>query len=86
MSNIVRRKTVNVRVGNINIGSDYPVVVQSMTNTDTEDIISTVNQIANLYKSGSEIVRLTVNTIQAGQSIREIKQRLCDMGINVPLV
>lgn len=86
MSNIKRRKTVNVKVGNITIGSDHPIVVQSMTNTDTEDVLATVNQVVDLYKTGSEIVRLTVNTIEAGRKIEEIRKRLWDMGINVPLV
>ncbi|MFN8770651.1 MAG: flavodoxin-dependent (E)-4-hydroxy-3-methylbut-2-enyl-diphosphate synthase [Neisseriaceae bacterium] len=81
-----RRKTINVKVGNIYIGSDYPIVVQSMTNTDTEDTIATTNQIAELYKAGSEIVRITVNTTVAGSKIREIKERLKDMGLNVPIV
>lgn len=83
---INRRKTVNVKVGNVYIGSDHPIVVQSMTNTDTEDVIATTNQIAELYKSGSEIVRITVNTTVAGSKVREVKQRLNDMGLNVPLV
>lgn len=82
----MRRTTVNVKVGNIMIGSDYPIVIQSMTNTDTENIETTVTQIAELYKAGSEIVRVTVNTIEAGQKIAEIKQRLLDMGIDVPIV
>jgi len=86
MNVIKRRKTFNVKVGNVCIGSDHPVVVQSMTNTDTEDVPSTVNQVTELHKAGSELVRLTVNTIQAGSKVREIKQRLLDLGINVPLV
>lgn len=85
-SNIIKRKTVPVTVGNIKIGSDYPIVIQSMTNTDTEDVISTVNQVKELYLAGSEIVRITVNTIEAGAKVPEIKQRLLDMGVNVPLV
>lgn len=83
---IIRRKTVNVRIANITIGSDHPIVVQSMTNTDTEDVASTVEQITQLYLAGSEIVRLTVNTLAAGSKIREIKQRLLDAGVNVPIV
>jgi (E)-4-hydroxy-3-methylbut-2-enyl-diphosphate synthase len=84
---IKRRETENVKIGErIFIGSDFPVVVQSMTNTDTEDVIATVNQIAELNKAGSEIVRITVNTLAAGSKVREIKQRLLDMGLNVPLV
>ncbi|MCC2645727.1 MAG: ispG, partial [Burkholderiales bacterium] len=86
MTYIKRRKSVNVKIGNVTIGSDHPVAVQSMTNTDTEDVKSTVEQVAQLYKAGSEIVRLTVNTLEAGSKIREIKQRLWDMGINVPIV
>jgi (E)-4-hydroxy-3-methylbut-2-enyl-diphosphate synthase len=83
---INRRKTYNVKIGDIFIGSDYPIVIQSMTNTDTEDIIATVNQVVDLYKAGSEVVRLTVNTIKAGMAIKEIKLRLLDQGLNVPLV
>ena len=86
MSNITRRKTLNVKVGNVVIGSDNPIVVQSMTNTDTEDVTSTVEQVVQLHKAGSEIVRLTVNTLAAGSKIKEIKQRLWDLGVNVPLV
>lgn len=86
MSGIIRRETIGVKVGNVHMGSNYPVVVQSMTNTDTEDVLSTVKQTAELYKAGSEIVRLTVNTIEAGKKIKEIKMRLLDMGISVPLV
>ena len=86
MLDIRRRKTVNVKVGKITIGSDYPVVVQSMTDTDTEDIDKTVQQIIELYKSGSEIVRLTVNTLNAGANIRPIKEKLLAMGIDIPLV
>jgi len=86
MTNIKRRKTVNVKVGNVTIGSDHPIVVQSMTNTDTEDVKSTVEQVVQLHQAGSEIVRLTVNTLAAGSKIKEIKQRLWDMGVNVPIV
>lgn len=87
---IVRRKTQNVQVGEglgaIWIGSDHPIVVQSMTNTDTEDALATAIQVADLVRAGSEVVRVTVNTTLAGKTIKEIKQRLNDMGINVPLV
>lgn len=86
MTSISRRKTVNVKVGNISIGSDYPIVVQSMTNTNTEDVAATVEQIVQLHKAGSEIVRITVNTLDSGSKIKEIKHRLWDMGVNVPLV
>ena len=83
---IVRHKTHSVKVGNIYVGSSYPVVVQSMTNTDTEDALATAIQVADLARAGSEIVRITVNTIEAGRKVREIKQRLNDMGIDVPIV
>lgn len=81
-----RRITYSCKVADINVGSDFPVVVQSMTNTDTEDALATAIQVAQLHKAGSEIVRLTVNTIKAGNNIKEIKHRLADMGVNVPLV
>lgn len=83
---LARRKTFNCKVGNIWVGSNYPVVVQSMTNTDTEDALGSAIQIADLVRAGSEIVRVTVNTVEAGNKIREIKQRLADMSINVPIV
>ena len=67
-----RRKTFNVKIGNIYVGSDYPVVVQSMTNTDTESALETAIQVADLARAGSEVVRLTVNTIKAGSKIKEI--------------
>lgn len=82
----MRRKTQNVKIGNIWVGSDRPIVVQSMTNTDTEDALATAIQCADLARAGSEIVRITVNTLEAGRKVREIKERLLDMGINVPIV
>jgi (E)-4-hydroxy-3-methylbut-2-enyl-diphosphate synthase len=81
-----RRKTHSVKIGDIYVGGNYPVVVQSMTNTDTEDALATAIQVADLARAGSEVVRLTVNTIAAGRKIREIKERLEQMGITVPLV
>lgn len=86
MSMLKRHKTFNAKIGNIYVGSSYPVVVQSMTNTDTEDALATAIQIAELARAGSEIVRVTVNTVEAGKKIKEIKDRLADMGINVPIV
>ena len=65
MANIQRRKTVTCTVGNIRVGSDAPIVVQSMTNTDTADIASTVTQVAALARAGSELVRVTVNNEEA---------------------
>lgn len=83
---IARRKTFSSKIGHIYVGSDHPIVVQSMTNTDTEDALGTAIQVADLARAGSEVVRITVNTIEAGAKVREISQRLADMGLNVPLV
>lgn len=81
-----RHHTLTTTVGNVKIGSNHPIVVQSMTNTDTENALETAIQIADLVRAGSEIVRITVNTIAAGSKVREISERLLDMGITVPLV
>lgn len=86
MFNIKRRKSLTTQIGDIYMGSSHPIVVQSMTNTDTEDVIATVAQTIELVKAGSEMVRLTVNTSNAGSKIREIKERLLDLGYNVPLI
>lgn len=87
MSHIItRHKTVPVQVGNVIIGGDAPVVVQSMTNTDTEDAVRTANQIAELAKAGSELVRITVNTREAAAAVPDIRTRLDNMGIDVPIV
>lgn len=82
----MRRETYQVKVGDVFVGSQHPIVVQSMTNTDTEDALATAIQIAELARAGSEVVRITVNTIESGNKIKEIKSRLSDMGINVPIV
>lgn len=82
----VRRKTYQVKIEQIVIGSDAPVRVQSMTNTDTADAELTANQVKALADAGSELVRITVNTPQAAAKVAEIRQRLNDMGCNVPLV
>ena len=81
-----RKKTVAVRVGNITVGGGQPVVVQSMTNTDTADAKSTAEQVAELYLAGSEVVRITVNTQEAAAAVPEIRQRLSDRGLPVPIV
>ncbi len=81
-----RRKTVTSWIGNVPMGSDHPVVVQSMTNTDTADAQATAEQSAALAKAGSEIVRITVNNKEAAKAVPEIKERLNDMGYPVPLV
>jgi len=84
--NIARRPTRQVRVGHVIVGSEAPVVVQSMTNTDTADAIATVEQVYQLSQAGSELVRITVNSPEAASRVAEIRQRLDDMGCNVPLV
>jgi (E)-4-hydroxy-3-methylbut-2-enyl-diphosphate synthase len=83
---IKRHPTRAVNVGGVMLGSDYPVVVQSMTNTDTADIEASVRQVAELARAGSELVRLTVNTEEAARAIPVIRDRLSAMGSSVPLV
>ena len=82
----VRRVSPTVDVGGVLIGSEHPVVVQSMTNTDTEDIRSTATQIAELARAGSELVRITVNTENAAASVAGIMERLEMMSCNVPVI
>jgi (E)-4-hydroxy-3-methylbut-2-enyl-diphosphate synthase len=81
-----RRKSVPVRVGGVQVGGDAPIVVQSMTNTDTADAAATARQVADLATAGSELVRITVNTHEAAQAVPEIARRLADEGVSVPLV
>jgi (E)-4-hydroxy-3-methylbut-2-enyl-diphosphate synthase len=81
-----RHKTVPVRIGPVTVGGDAPVVVQSMTNTDTADIMRTVVQVAELARAGSERVRVTVNNRAAAAAVPEIRERLDAMGLSVPLV
>ena len=81
-----RQETVGVRVGGVQIGGNGPIVVQSMTNTDTADVDSTVEQVAALAKAGSEIVRITVDRDEAAAGVPKIRERLDRLGINVPLV
>ncbi|MBY0578558.1 MAG: flavodoxin-dependent (E)-4-hydroxy-3-methylbut-2-enyl-diphosphate synthase [Burkholderiales bacterium] len=83
---IVRRKTRKVWVGNIAVGGDAPVVVQSMTNTDTADAVATAQQVAELAAAGSELVRITVNTAEAAAQVPRIRDALDRMGCAVPLV
>ena len=82
----LRRKTVSVFVDNIEIGGDAPVVVQSMTNTDTADSVSTVKQIQALSAAGSELVRITVNNEESAKQVAKIRNRLESTGCKVPLV
>ncbi len=81
-----RKKTIGVDVGGVTVGGLSPIVVQSMTNTDTADVDSTVTQVASLYKAGSEIVRITVDRDEAAAAVPHIKERLLKQGLNVPLV
>lgn len=81
-----RKTTRSVKVGPVTIGGAAPLVVQSMTNTDTEDAIRTAAQVADLARAGSELVRITVNTEAAANAVPEIRDRLAAMNIDVPLV
>lgn len=81
-----RRKSVGVSVGGVVVGGEAPVVVQSMTNTDTADIDKTVAQVAALHRAGSEIVRITVDRDESAAAVPHIRDRLARLGINVPLV
>jgi len=81
-----RKHTQSVQVGKVTIGGAAPIVVQSMTNTDTEDAIRTAAQVADLARAGSELVRITVNTVAAAQAVPEIRERLLKMDVDVPLV
>lgn len=86
MSPWTRRKTVAVTVGGVEIGGESPIVVQSMTNTDTSDVEGTVAQTRALAEAGSELVRVTVNDEAAAQAVPQIVARLADGGLNVPIV
>ena len=81
-----RLQTTAVRIGNVTVGGGSPIVVQSMTNTDTEDAVRTANQVADLARAGSELVRITVNTENAAKAVPDVKNRLEKMGVDVPLV
>ncbi|MGL4975416.1 MAG: flavodoxin-dependent (E)-4-hydroxy-3-methylbut-2-enyl-diphosphate synthase, partial [Bosea sp. (in: a-proteobacteria)] len=81
-----RHMTVPVAVGDVIVGGGTPVVVQSMTNTDTADVTATVTQVAALAKAGSELVRITVDRDEAAAAVPHIRDRLARIGVNVPLV
>ena len=83
---IKRRQTSQVMVGNVGIGSDYPIRVQSMTNTNTEDVDATVSQIIELADAGSELVRVTVNTETAAKAVPFIVEKLDKQGYTTPIV
>jgi len=82
----VRHSTVGVRVGPVQVGGGAPVVVQSMTNTDTADVLSTARQCIELARAGSEMVRVTVNVPEAAAAIPEIKRRMLAEGVDAPLI
>lgn len=86
MQKINRKITHKVKVGNVYVGGGEPVVIQSMTNTDTEDAVSTANQIYELWNAGSEIVRITVNTEEAAKQVPKIKDILTVKNCDVPIV
>jgi (E)-4-hydroxy-3-methylbut-2-enyl-diphosphate synthase len=86
MPDVIRRKTVTALVGKVRVGSDAPVVVQSMTNTDTADIPGTIEQVAALAVAGSELVRVTVNNDDAAQAVPYIVEGLQKRGVDVPIV
>jgi (E)-4-hydroxy-3-methylbut-2-enyl-diphosphate synthase len=86
MPEIQRRKTVTVKIGHVRVGSEVPVVVQSMTNTDTADVQGTIQQVAALATAGSELVRVTVNNDAAAKAVPLIVEGLAKIGIHVPII
>jgi (E)-4-hydroxy-3-methylbut-2-enyl-diphosphate synthase len=82
----IRRHSIPVRIGSVTVGGTAPVVVQSMTNTDTADIESTTAQVKALARAGSELVRVTVNTDEAAAAVPHVRDRLAQMGVHVPIV
>ena len=86
MTGVTRRRSVAVNIGGVVVGGDYPIVVQSMTNTDTADVPSTVNQVMALAQAGSELVRVTVNTEAAAAAVPKIVDTLDKFGVRVPII
>jgi (E)-4-hydroxy-3-methylbut-2-enyl-diphosphate synthase len=86
MAALKRRVSVPVKIGNVWVGGNHPIVVQSMTNTDTADVMSTVNQVMALAQAGSELVRVTVNTEAAAQAVPKIVDTLDKFGVRVPVI
>jgi (E)-4-hydroxy-3-methylbut-2-enyl-diphosphate synthase len=83
---IQRRSSVQVSIGSIRVGGPAPIVVQSMTNTDTADAEGTAQQVKSLARAGSELVRITVNTAEAAAAVPHIRNRLDQLGVTVPLI
>ena len=81
-----RKATRQVAIGGVQVGGDAPVVVQSMTNTDTADVASTTKQVAELWRAGSELVRVTVNNAESAAAVPRIVDKLAMMGVNVPII
>jgi (E)-4-hydroxy-3-methylbut-2-enyl-diphosphate synthase len=86
MAASLRRRSVVVNIGGVKVGGSNPIVVQSMTNTDTADTAATVNQVMDLARAGSELVRVTVNTEDAAQAVPRIVDTLYNFGVNVPII
>src|SRR6266498_4130710 len=86
MAMVERRQTPTVDVGGVLVGSGHPIVVQSMTNTDTADADATAIQVAQLAHAGSELVRVTVNNDEAAQAVPVIREKLDRLGVGVPLI
>jgi len=86
MTPIKRRQSIPVQIGDVTVGGGNPIIVQSMTNTDTADIDETVNQIDHLNKAGSEMVRITVNNHEAAKAVPYIKEKLLNRGVTVPVI
>src|SRR5919106_3323054 len=81
-----RRRTATVRIGGVPVGSGHPIVVQSMTNTDTADVAATARQVGELARAGSELVRVTVNNEAAAAAVPRIAEALERLGVTVPLI
>jgi len=86
MSPAIRRPSVPVRIGHVTVGASHPIVVQSMTNTDTADVEGTALQVRALAIAGSELVRVTVNTEEAAKAVPQVVERLAQLGVSVPIV
>ena len=86
MTFAIRRSTVTTVVGGVPVGSGHPVVVQSMTNTDTADAAATADQVVALAREGSQLVRVTVNNDDAAAAVPEIARRVADAGVSVPII